>query len=119
MSQNEAKGSVHSACYSQLLIVLLLAPQLISSLQKVNLIKICLEKLSQLIHDGGRYHIETSPLICRADQWTSFYMITTSVMKDLKEISLFYRERPSLSKGRTEASRETKEEKEEKTSYVK
>ena len=40
-------------------------------------------------------------------------------MKDLKEISLFYMKRPSLSKGRTEASRETKEEKEEKTSYVK
>ena len=26
--------------------------------------------------DGHRYHIETSPLICRADQWTGFYMIT-------------------------------------------
>ena len=36
-----------------------------------------------LFHDGGRYHIETSPLICRADQWTGFYMITASVMKEL------------------------------------
>ena len=35
-------------------------------------------------HHGGRYHIETSPLICRADQWTGFYMITASVMKGLK-----------------------------------
>ena len=26
------------------------------------------------------YHIETSPLICRANQWTSFYMIGTSVI---------------------------------------
>ena len=35
-------------------------------------------------HDGGRHHIETSPLICRANQWTGFYMIWTSVMKELK-----------------------------------
>ena len=35
-------------------------------------------------HDGGRYHIETSPLICSANQWTGFYMITASVMKELK-----------------------------------
>ena len=38
---------------------------------------------SYLFHDGGRYHIETSSLICRANQWTSFYMITASVMKEL------------------------------------
>ena len=30
-----------------------------------------------------RYHIETSPLICGANQWTGFYMITASVMKGL------------------------------------
>ena len=43
-------------------------------------------------HDGDSYHIETSPLICgaetsplicRANQWTGFYMITPSVMKEL------------------------------------
>ena len=28
--------------------------------------------------------METSPLICRADQWNGFYMIGTSVMKELK-----------------------------------
>ena len=28
------------------------------------------------------YHIETSPLIC-ANQWTGFYMISASVMKEL------------------------------------
>ena len=33
-------------------------------------------------HGGGPYHIETSPLICRANQWTGFYMIETSVVKD-------------------------------------
>ena len=35
-------------------------------------------------HDRGRYHIETSSLICGANQWTGFYMITASVMKGLK-----------------------------------
>ena len=33
--------------------------------------------------DRGPYHIETSPLICKANQWTSFYMIVASVMKEL------------------------------------
>ena len=27
--------------------------------------------------------METSPLICAPDQWTSFYMIGTSAMKEL------------------------------------
>ena len=32
--------------------------------------------------------VETSPLICSANQWTGFYMITTSVMNELsKKIS--------------------------------
>ena len=31
----------------------------------------------------GRYHIETSPLICPANPWTGFSMITASVMKEL------------------------------------
>ena len=35
-------------------------------------------------HDGGRYHIATSPLICSANQWTDFYMITVSIIKELK-----------------------------------
>ena len=34
-------------------------------------------------HDGGRYHIETSPLICRGNQWTGFYMMTAFFMKGL------------------------------------
>ena len=29
-----------------------------------------------------RYHIETSPLICSANQWTGFYMMAASVMKE-------------------------------------
>ena len=30
--------------------------------------------------------METSPLICLANQWSGFYMITTSVMKELRSI---------------------------------
>ena len=37
--------------------------------------------------DGGRYHIETSPLVCRANQWTGFYMITASVLQGLRKCS--------------------------------
>ena len=39
--------------------------------------------LIELFQDGGRYHIETSPLICFANQWTGFYMISATVMKEL------------------------------------
>ena len=36
------------------------------------------------------YHIETRPLICKANQWTGFYVTETSVMKVLKSFkSLF------------------------------
>ena len=41
------------------------------------------DKSYLLCHGGGRYHIETSPLICSANQWTGFYMISASVMKEL------------------------------------
>ena len=39
--------------------------------------------LLQLFNDGGCCHIKTSPLICSANQWTGFYMVTASVMKEL------------------------------------
>ena len=38
----------------------------------------------------SRYHKETRPLICRANQWTGFYMITASVMKELSQFQLLY-----------------------------
>ena len=41
---------------------------------------------NKLFHDGGRYHIETGPLTCSANQWTGFYMITASVMKELSTL---------------------------------
>ena len=36
-----------------------------------------------LLHDGGLYHIDTSPLVCIVNQWTDFCMIRTSVIKEL------------------------------------
>ena len=44
----------------------------------------------KLFHDGGWYNIETNPLICSANQWTGFYMISASVMKGLRECVFFY-----------------------------
>ena len=41
----------------------------------------------KLFHYGGPYHIETSPLISRANQRTGFYIIQTSIKKELKKIS--------------------------------
>ena len=43
----------------------------------------------QLFHDGVTYHIEISPMICSVNQWTGFYMIRTSVMKELNPFYLF------------------------------
>ena len=36
------------------------------------------------VKDGGRFHIETSPFICSANQWTGFHMITVPVIKGLR-----------------------------------
>ena len=33
------------------------------------------------MHDGGPFHIESSPLICRVNQWIGFYMMGTFVIK--------------------------------------
>ena len=38
-----------------------------------------------MIHGGGTYHIESSPFIFRANQWTGFFMIETSIMKVLNQ----------------------------------
>ena len=45
-----------------------------------------------LFHDGGSCPIETSPLICSANQLTGFCIIGTSVMKDSKGSSSTYTE---------------------------
>ena len=53
----------------------------------LSMIKLNIKQESRvaLTLDGGRYHIETSPLICRANQWIGFYMITASAMKELTQ----------------------------------
>ena len=44
-----------------------------------------LQRTLETLHSfGGPSHIKNSPLICRANQWTGFYMIGNSVMKVLK-----------------------------------
>ena len=50
----------------------------LKGIQQSNLIIEMMEKP----HDRGLYHLETSPLICSANQRTGFYMIGTSVMKE-------------------------------------
>ena len=37
----------------------------------------------KILNDGGPYHIETSPLNLSGNHWTGFYMMATSVMKEL------------------------------------
>ena len=49
-----------------------------------------------LFHDGGPYHIETSPFICRENQWVGFYMTATSVMKELNKIALLVPEKTKI-----------------------
>ena len=53
---------------------------------------------NELFHDGAPYHIETSPLICRAYQWTSFCMIGNSILKVFGAIfGSYYFSRPLIS----------------------
>ena len=40
-------------------------------------------ELYSLIIAGGYYYIETSSLVCSANQWTGFYMTGTPVMNEL------------------------------------
>ena len=42
--------------------------------------------------------METSRLICSANQWTSFYMITAFVMKELKDLIVYYHQIRPVSK---------------------
>ena len=39
--------------------------------------------VASFFHDGRHYHIETAALICKSNQWTGFYIIETSLMKEL------------------------------------
>ena len=44
----------------------------------------------KLFYNRDPYYRETSPLIFSANQWTGFYMIEASVMKELRVWSIFY-----------------------------
>ena len=44
--------------------------------------------MKQLFHERGPYHIETSPFICRANQWNLFYTIEISLMKELLALEI-------------------------------
>ena len=52
-----------------------------------------LPKKTRVFNDGNPYHVETSPVICRSNEGTGFYMIGTSVMKELMQLSSYNTER--------------------------
>ena len=39
-----------------------------------------------LCYERVKGHIETSPMVCRANKWTDFYMKGTSTVKELNQI---------------------------------
>ena len=57
-----------------------------------SLLRVCKSRNSgwhvffKICHEGSLYHIETSSLICSANQWTGFYMMETFAMKVLKKL---------------------------------
>ena len=60
--------------------------------------------MPKLFHDKGLCHIETSPLICFVNQWTGFYMIETTVMKELNGLKTYSaRKKTDLKSDITEA----------------
>ena len=46
-------------------------------------VKLHIAWTTTLFHDESPYHVETSPFICFANQWTGFYTTGTTVMKEL------------------------------------
>ena len=50
-----------------------------------------------IFHDGGPCHVETSPLTCSANQWTSFYKVRTSIMKEFIFLETVFRVNCQLS----------------------
>ena len=55
----------------------------------VKTVKTVTKSTTELFHDECSYYIETNPLISRVNQWTGFYMIGTSVMKELRDFFSF------------------------------
>ena len=71
-----------TASINEIKIASMILTDLTTLINRVNSIKL----LNLLLRDRGPYHIETSPLICRASLWVGFYMISTSVMRELNLI---------------------------------
>ena len=71
--------------------------------KKTMLVSIDVQKLDKtnkntwLFHEGGRYLIETSPLICEA---IGFYMIMASVIKELTKENYMQQVLPYFSRSR-------------------
>ena len=59
---------------------------------------------NKLFHDGVPYHAETGSLICGANQWTGFYMMENSTMKEfilkcIGKAPISYNKNPGLIPG--------------------
>ena len=77
----EGIKNVHSFSYTMIEVTEIYAGQIILILMlSFNV------KYLYIFHGGVTFHIVTSSLICRANQWTGFYMIRTSVITELKAI---------------------------------
>ena len=50
---------------------------ILSSLSEQSKTNLYLMRINWLFRDGVSHHIEISPLICRANRWTGFYVIAT------------------------------------------
>ena len=48
-----------------------------------------MRKRNQFFHEGSPYFIETSPLIKRVNQYTGFFTIGSSAMKELTTFRRF------------------------------
>ena len=82
---HEGIKNVHSFSYTMLEVTEIYAGQIILILMPSFNVKYL-----YIFHGGVTFHIVTSSLICRANQWTGFYMIRTSVIKELKAIMYYY-----------------------------
>ena len=58
------------------------------NLQKEFLIRLThFNPVLDFIYKPSRFHIETSPMVCSANQWTGFYMITARFLYEIKQLA--------------------------------
>ena len=68
--------------------------QPISALKLANFFSneiICVLVCFLTLNNVGLYYIETTKLICTVSKWSGYYIIETSVMKDLKKFIASYK----------------------------